>query len=196
MSDNPQNGRDAQNSNGGEPNSDNMPTTLEDALGELKTLRERLSEVNSESAQRRHQLKTMQEQIEALRGAQHKQLEESGNYQALYQQTNEKLAALAPKAERAEQLDALIRESNERRVAQVREDLRPLIPADYTPEKLAAWLDSNISRLTAPAAPDLDAGVRGSSVKPQLSEAERAIARRFGMTDEAYLKYKQRVGGS
>lgn len=175
-------------------NNDGQPAfaSVEDALKEINALKERLSVVNDESAKRRHEVKRLNDELEALRVANQARLEEQGNFKELASQYQNKLANLEPVAQRAESLEAMIRESNQRRIDSVREDMRPLIPSDYAPEKLAAWLDANLSRLTAPIAPDLDGGRAGGGSKISLTDQERAIAAKFGLTPDEYAKGKER----
>lgn len=151
-------------------------------------LEARLSDVNKESASRRHRLAELETTLKGLSESQQKRLAEQGNYEELARQRAAEVETLKPYEERAKALEGIIRASNEARIGQVREDLRALVPGDYAPEKLATWLDANWQRLTAKIAPDLDAGAGAASRKAvSLSEDERATARRFGMTDEQYI---------
>jgi hypothetical protein len=88
----------------------------------------------------------------------------------------------------------VIRESNERRIEEIPEGMRPLIPTDYAPEKLQTWLNENQSLLTKPTAPDSNAGAgRGggrstqSNIDPDL---ERRM-RQFGLSAEDINKVRR-----
>lgn len=130
---------------------------------------------------------------EATRQQQQAALAEQGRFKELAEQRAAEVAKLQPYQERAQTLEAMLRESNQRRMEQVPEDMRPLIPDDYAPEKLAGWLDANISLLTKPTPPSLDGGAGGAGgTRIELSEQEREIARRLGMSDEDYAKNKAR----
>lgn len=164
------------------------------AKQKLTALETKLSDVNSESAGRRHRLNELETQVKQLTEAQQKRLAEQGNFEELARQRAAEAEALKPFEERAKALEGVIRASNDARIAQVREDLRALVPADYAPEKLATWLDANWSRLTVKAAPDLDAGAgtaKGRAIK--LTDAEREQAKLFGMTEDQYAAAKQKL---
>jgi len=198
--DNP--GRDApstpepdQNGKGGthEPDWSSLPTW---AQQEFQMLRNQLSTVNNESAGRRIEIDNLMKQVNALAQGQKKQLEEDGNFRKLSEQQAAEIAMLKPHQERAEALDKMIRESNTRRIEQVPENMRGMVPDDYAPEKLASWLDRNWANLTQKRAPDLDAGVGGGSggrkTLPNLSDYEKKIARMSGMTDEQYVEFREK----
>ena len=175
---------------GGEENVEELPSW---AVTRLQTLEERLKEVNQESASRRHRLNELETALKDLQTAQQKRLAEQGNYEELARQRASEVEQLRPYEERAKTLEQIIRASNDARIAQVREDVRALVPSDYAPEKLSSWLDANWSRLTTKPAPDLDAGAGSSGGRTiRLSDEEKAVARRFGMTDEQYIAAKQR----
>jgi hypothetical protein len=177
---------------GGTPNDvSGLPEWAQKRFADLEA---RLSDVNKESASRRHRLNELETTLKGLSESQQKRLAEQGNYEELARQRAAEVETLKPYEERAKSLEGIIRASNEARVGQVREDLRALVPGDYAPEKLATWLDANWQRLTAKIAPDLDAGAGAASRKAaNLSEDERATARRFGMTDEQYISAKAKA---
>jgi len=157
-------------------------------------LEARLTDVNKESAGRRHRLNELETAMKSLSESQQKRLAEQGNYEELARQRAAEVEILKPYEERAKTLEGIIRASNDARIGQVREDLRALVPGDYAPEKLATWLDANWQRLTAKIAPDLDAGAGAAGRKAaSLSDEERTAARRFGMTDEQYLAAKAKA---
>lgn len=183
-----------------------QPTTPPPATGEdvsalpewaqqkFTALEQRLSDVNNESAGRRHRLAELETTVKQLTETQQKRLAEQGNFEELARQRAAEVETLKPYEERAKSLEGIIRASNDARIAQVREDLRALVPADYAPEKLATWLDANWSRLTVKAAPDLDAGAgtaNGRTMK--LTDDEKTSARRFGLTDEQFIAAKLKV---
>lgn len=143
-----------------------------------------IREARQEAADRRVALKQVTD-------AQQQRLIDEGNFKALAEQRAAELAVLTPMKERAEALEKMIRESNSSRINTVREDMRALIPVDYPPEKLASWLDANLTRLTTPPAPNIDAGAgagNGGKSLPSLSEEQKAMARAMGITPEAYAK--------
>lgn len=163
-------------------------TTIEAQERQIKIL-------NHEAQTRRLEFENAQKQLHQLTTAQKKQLEQDGNFKALAEQYESELIALRPAQERADALDKTIRDSNTRRMEQLPEAMRGLVPTEYAPEKLATWMDTNWAMLTRKAAPDMDAGVGGGSGKKtpvKLSDYERTIARAGGLTDEEYARFKTR----
>jgi phage I-like protein len=154
--------------------------------------------LRAEAADYRTRAKREQEQA---REREQQRLAEQGNWKAIAEQKAEEAARLKAYEERATQLEAMIRASNDGRIQQIPETMRKVVPVEYPPEKLAAWLDSNLSLLTRPPAPNLDAGIgsgaNGKSV--QLTAEQKAAARLAGMTEaqfEAALeKAQQRSQG-
>ncbi|MDX2163043.1 MAG: hypothetical protein SF162_17130 [bacterium] len=99
--------------------------------------------------------------------------------------------SLKPRAERAETLDAYVRETVARQVAALPEAYRPLVPAYADPLDTLRWLEASTALLTPPKAPALDAGVRGDGSAARISAAERAMAAKLGISPEQYIKAKQ-----
>lgn len=138
------------------------PASLEDAVKIIEALEKRLGERDSTIADLKKQHGSLAERLDAIDRANKKRLEEEGNWSEIAKQREAELAALSPYKERATALEQVIRESNEERIKRVPEDARPLIPLDYAPEKLQAWLNANEARLTKKPAPNYDAGAGGS----------------------------------
>jgi phage I-like protein len=117
-------------------------------------------------------------------------LAEEGRWKELAAQREAELGQLVPYRERAETLEGLIRASNEKRVKEIREDMRAMVPTEYPPEKLAEWLDANLRLLTTKPAPSIDAGAGGSGkAAVTLTPEQKEIARRMGVTEEQYIKH-------
>lgn len=173
-------------------------STGSDWDGDISTLpsaaQEYIKQLRSEAAERRVQLKKQEEE---QRRREQERLAEQGKFKELAESRAAELEKIKPYMERAESLESMIRESNKKRVEQVPESMRALIPSDYAPEKLSAWLDSNWRLLTAPVAPDLDGGAGGTGGRrtPQLTREQKAMARAAGMTEEQYAKALQRAAG-
>jgi len=127
----------------------------------------------------------------AARQREQQALAEQGNFKTLAEQRALEVAGLTPYKERVDALEALIRAGNEARIKQVPEALRTMIPAKYAPEELSAWLDANMLNLQPRQAPNLDAGAGGGGkAAVPLTDAERAVAARMGLTPEEYAKHK------
>jgi len=147
-----------------------------------------IRETRKESAARRVAL-TNAENASKLREQQ--SLAEQGNYKTLAEQRALEVAGLTPYKDRVDALETLIRAGNEARIKQVPEALRTMIPAKYAPEELSAWLDANMLNLQPRRAPDLDAGAGGAGkAAVPLTDAERGVAARMGLTPEEYAKHK------
>lgn len=161
------------------------------ARDEVESLRSRLSEVNNESAQRRHQLKEYEERLQRLEADRQTRLTVEEKLKEAQAQAD----SLRQYEEKAKALETRIRESNQQRINAIPETQRSLVPVDeMTPERLATWLDRNEALLRKPIAPNLDGGAGGDSPKQVvLSEDEKRMAARFGMSAEEWVKYKERA---
>lgn len=166
---------------------------LLDALKrENEELRAKVSEVNNESASRRLALKKQQEEMERLQA---QQLAEQGKWKELAEKRLAELEELKPIKERYEAVQQAVTKSNEARIASIPENMRALVPADYSPDKLSQWLDANLSLLTVRPAPNLDGGVTGGGGKSpiRLSAEEKQMAARLNLSEDEYAKYKATI---
>lgn len=162
---------------------DDLPSWAQDMIRGLR----------DEAASRRVALKKHEEEA---RQREQQRLAEQGQWKELAESRAKELSDLQPYRDRAEALETMLRDSNKHRIEQIPEDMRALVPTDYAPEKLASWLDANISRLTKPIAPRLDGGASGGSGNTvTLTDEEKQVARATGMSLEDYAKYKQRILG-
>ena len=93
-------------------------------------------------------------------------LAEQGKYKELYEQSVAERDALKAKADAAEAYEQRITAQNTARIQALPEKMRKLVPADYAPAKLSAWLDDNAENLTSAPLPALDAGKQGGAGKP------------------------------
>lgn len=145
-----------------------------------------IAQLRQEAAERRVALKKLEEEAAKREQA---RLAEEGRWKELAEKREQELQKLTTYQQRAEALEAMLRESNERRMKRLPEDMQAVVPVEYPPEKLAAWLDANLEKLLKPVAPNLDGGAAmGSSGAPKLSEEQIAMARRLGLTPEEYAK--------
>lgn len=168
------------------PTGTQQPGRLEDLPEAAQKM---IKELRQEAASYRVELRKLQE-------AQQQRLAESGNFKELAEQRAAELAALQPFKEQAETLEKMIRESNTSRINSVREDMRALTPVDYSPAQLAKWLDANLTRLTTPPAPNIDAGAGqgGGTAVVRLTDEQKQMAARFGMTEAQYVESLKRAG--
>lgn len=193
-------GGERQNEQQGDQQGDGKynPKDLDEARRIIDALNKRVGERETAINQLKAQNTSVSERLAAIERAQKEKLEKEGDYRSLADQRAAELAALAPIKERAEALEKVIRESNEARIAKLPEDARTLVPVDYSPEKLQAWLNANEARLTKLPAPSFDAGAGAGSAskekQPELTADEKTLARLAGMTDKEYAEYKAKKG--
>ena len=161
---------------------DELPSWAQDMIRSLR----------SEAAERRVALKKYEEDS---RRREQERLAEQGKWRELAESRASELNDLQPYKDRADTLETMIRESNKSRIESIPEDMQALVPTDYAPEKLAGWLDANLSRLTKPTAPKLDGGATGGGSSISLTDEEKQVARDTGVSYEDYAKYKARIFG-
>jgi len=159
--------------NSGENQGDYIPRTrFNEVLGERNALGERLRGLEAAEAARQRQ-----------------KAEDEGRYQDV-------IAALEPKANRADALEKLITEMVAAEVESVPEKFKGLIPNLEPAEKLAWIRNAQRSGLfggSLPAAPNLDAG--GGGDRPdtaKLSAEETKAAAKMGIKPEDYHRYKSK----
>lgn len=122
-------------------------------------------------------------------------LQKQGEWQQIAENERKRAADLEAKAQRAEALEKAITDANKARIDRVPESMRTLIPVDYPPDRLQVWLDANWERLSINPAPDLDAGAGGGSGGKHvtLTDDERQLARKMGLTEEQYIASKLKM---
>lgn len=148
--------------------------------------REYVESLRKEAAEWRKKTRT----LEAERKAQETQaLEEQGRWKEIASEREQELQKLA---EVKEQYDAMVEgveASNKTRVERIPEAMRSLVP-NLPPLELARWLDASEAVLSRPGAVSVGAE-SGNGDRPTgsvtLTEAQRAAARRMGVSEEAYL---------
>lgn len=162
------------------------PETVDDAKKIIAALEKRLGERDATIEQQKTSISTLNERITAIETATRQKLEEQGNFSEVKTQLLSQIELLKPTAERAAALEAIIRDSNETRIKTVPEQYRAMIPTDYPPERLQAWLNANESLLIKQPPPNFNAG-EGSGSSPaasSLTPEQKAMAKKFGLKDE------------
>ena len=100
-------------------------------------------------------------------------LAKQGEWQKLAEDRAKELEALKSVKEKAERFEAQLKATNEARVKRLPDVMRGVVPTDYTPERLAEWLDKNEQVLiSGRTAPNLDAGDKGERGKKAPSPQE------------------------
>ena len=161
-------------------------------IAEFTRMQERLKDVNEESAGRRIKVKELEAKISTMEAASLEALEKSGNHEELNKRLQSDVAELTLKAKQAEEYEAAFKSANEKLLEKVAEDKRGLVPEDYSPGKLNAYLLSNMDALTATPRPAnlngaAETGNNTTSVKP-LTEAQTAAMKFSGLSEEDYRK--------
>ena len=123
-----------------------------------------------------------------------KQLEEQGEYKKIAETMKAQLAEAQQRAAKAEEYEQDMKAYVEETTAKIPDDLKSFVP-DGTVRQQFVWLKTNSEKLMKPQAPPTGAGARGaggSTTQIELSPEEQLIAKKFGMTDEEYFKYKEK----
>lgn len=174
---------------------DSNPKTLEDANRLIVALRKR---VEDKAREKDEAVRLANERAEKAEAERKKKLAEEGNFKTLAEQAQAEAESLRGYKDRASALEAVIRESNDGRVKRVPEAMRSIVPTEYPPEKLQAWLNANESLLTKAPPPNYDAGAGNGggsgSRQPELSEEEKSMASLMGLTPEQYTQAKKTLG--
>lgn len=172
------------------------PKDLDEANKIIQSLVKRLDE--RDAAHEAYKQQT-EDRLNAIEKDRRKKLEEEGNYKELLNQATGELESMKAYKDRAASLEQIIREGNETLIQRIPEDRQGIVPVDYPPEKLRAWLDKNVPLLTKQPPPDYDAGAGGGSRgngKTELSAAEKAVQERFGLTDEEVIAARKAMAES
>jgi hypothetical protein len=196
MPDEALNAGDQQNDQQGEGKS--LPTTVEGWQKYGEALQKRLKEREEKIDLLSKTNSSLDERIKAIETAQREKLEKDGDFRSLAEQRAADIEKYKPLAERASALEAIIRESNEARIKAVPDAMKALIPSDYPPERLQAWLNANASLLTKEPAPNYDAGAGGNggsgSQSVKLTDVQKEYAKAAGMTEKEYAEYLAKRG--
>lgn len=131
----------------------------------FRDLLKELQETRGEAAERRRKLAEVEKreaEVAAQRkAAEEEQLKKQGEFQKLYEAQSNEVAQLKTWQERAQQLEGLLSSQLEARKKVLPPHLAELI-AKLSVTDALAWLDANADKLSAPNAPKLDAGERGT----------------------------------
>lgn len=150
----------------------------------------RFDEVNNKY---KEAMSKLEERERVDREAAEKRLEESQRYKELSDQRAQQIVELQSKADKADQQESALQAVLDARVQEIPEDMRDVVPEGDVIFKLN-WITRNMSKILKPVAPDIGAGTIGSNNiqtnRIELSPEEREVAKKFGMSEEEYAKYK------
>lgn len=150
----------------------------------------RFDEVNNALKETRARL----DAIEAERKADtEKRLAEQQEWKQIAENRAKELAEAQSKAQQVDAYHAALTGLLKAEIEELPEESRKLIPTKLPIQDQIEYIAQNRALLVKPKAPATDAGTRGGGNPPppvELTDEERAAARAFGYTDEAYLKLK------
>ena len=150
--------------------------------------KQRFDEVNARMKEFEKQLKAKEE---ALQKAQRERLEEKEEYKTLYEKSTAELSEIKPLAEQVESWRETMETLYQAQIADIPEEYLSLIPEDLSVQQRLNWLAKNKALIMKPIAPNIGAGQRGSSGSKSraLTPEEQAVAKRFGYSEEEYIKF-------
>lgn len=133
------------------------------------------------------QLRTLKQQIEAQK---REELEQQGEFKALYEQLKAKQDALEKQLETERQMQQIVADP---RFQQLPQGVQQLLKGS-SPDEALSWLEANAHEFNRPKAPATDAGVQGdrSSGALKLTPEQLEMAAKFGITPERYAEQLQR----
>ena len=167
------------------------PAEAEKADKENFVPKSRFNELNTKLKESQARLATVEkEQASQLE----KQLVEQGKHKELAEERAKKIAELQPKADQVDAYEKSLVGVLEAQTEDIPEQMRDLIPSEYTTQQKLDWIAQNRSKLMKPLPPDLKAGKRGGEENgsADLNSEELAMASTAGMTAEEYAKYKDK----
>ncbi len=121
---------------------------------------------------------------DAADAAEAERLKAQGEWQKLAQNAQTELAEIKPFKEKAEALEALFSKQVERRIKELPEQFRKLVPEKYNTLEKWEWLEANAAAFQTKVAPNLDPGAGNQTATPGAqqvgSEAHlKDVAQRF-----------------
>lgn len=138
--------------------------------------------------------KQAEEQRLAQQQAEEQRLAQQQEWQKLAEQRAAEVEALRPFQEKYSAMLEAIKAGNEKRIEQIPEGMRTLIPPIDDPATLTSWLDTNWQLLTGKTpAPSLNGSAGQGQTRTQsvtLTDAELQIATKMGLTPEQYMSAK------
>jgi uncharacterized membrane protein YccC len=152
----------------------NAPETSPKGLDALpEEVRDYIRALRRESEERRKKLaayeKAQREAEAARKLEEEKRLAEQGQWQKLAEERAAEIERLKQYEAQVAALLEATRKRNADRIARLPEAVRDLVPVDYEPYKLAAWLDANEGKLVKPLAPNLNPGQQSTGDGKKLA---------------------------
>lgn len=166
-------------------------TVEQDAGNDLQETfdREYVEKLRRENAKWRTTVRELEDQ---QKQREEQELAEQQKWRELAEKRERELSEYKPFKDQYESMLESTRESNQRRIEAIPENMRSLVPEYDDPARLSRWLDQNASVLSRPAPASMDA-TAGNGQRPKgepLSEEEYRIAKSLGISPENYAKRK------
>lgn len=187
---------DHSSTDGQKPDTDkgDVPADLADLVELIKKdpITAALTVKNLRAEAKKH--RTDKEAADAARAEQErKRLADEKKYEELSRNLESELNGLKPRAQRAEAMETYLTNAVKTRIGQIPEAFRDLVPDYDDPLKTIEWLDKNQTKLQQQRAPDMGAGQGGSGGggSTTLTDEERQMAQRLGVSPADYAKMKQ-----
>ena len=150
-----------------------------------------VQQLRQEAASYRTKLREIEE---ANKRANDERLAAEAQWQELAEQRAREIAELRPYQERYTAMLEALKAGNEKRLEQIPDGMRSLVPPIDDPATLGQWLDANWTILTGkPLAPTMNGGAGAPAPRTStvvLTDAELAMAVKMGITPEQYLAAK------
>jgi hypothetical protein len=122
------------------------------------------------------------------------QLTEQGKWKEVAEARASDLAALKPKAEALDAIEATLKDVLASQIAELPEVFRALVPTEMTVQQQLGWIARNRAALLKPKPADIGVGANGGQAPIDgvtLSDEEKVFASAFGMKSEDYAKNKK-----
>ena len=150
-----------------------------------------VQQLRQEAASYRTKLREIEE---ANKRANDERLAAEARWQELAEQRAQEVETLRPYREKYAAMLEALKAGNEKRLEQIPDGMRPLVPPIDDPATLGQWLDANWTILTGkPLAPTMNGGAGAPAPRTStvvLTDAELAMAVKMGITPEQYLAAK------
>jgi hypothetical protein len=152
---------------------------------------EYVQELRQEAASYRTKLREFEE---AQKAESDKRLAEQNQWKILADQRAQEVESLRPFQEKYTAMLEALKAANEKRIGQIPDTMRSLIPPIDDPATLNQWLDTNWVLLTGKApVPSLNGGAGSAQARtssPALTDAELSMAAKMGVSAEDYAAAK------
>jgi len=130
----------------------------------------------------------------SARESEEQRMKDQEQWKELADKRQQEIEAIKPKAAIADEQEHTLQAYLNAQIEELPEDMHSLIPEQLTTMQKLQWLAANKAKLLKPIGPDIGAGMKGAGGSGksavQLTPDEKAIAQRFGMSDEEYAKHK------